>query len=269
MNNRILVATDFSPAAQNAVRYAAELANFFQAPIELLHAYIIPFAYTDSPVPLLNIDEIQKIAEDSMEGALDWLANDFPQLQVSHRILPGDIIDCLAEVAETEPPLLVVLGKSGSGNSTFFWGSTAVSALRHLKIPVLAVPSEVAWKEVKRIAFAADYQQYNAQTPIADILDWTNRMKAALTVLHVNKPGPELAAPEPLKQGLSPANPDYQVIISDSLEDIIADFVNEQQVDWLLVIPKKYGFFENIFHKSRTKGLTQASNVPVLALHQE
>ena len=58
-------------------------------------------------------------------------------------------------------------------------------------------------------------------------------------------------------------------MVSDEIEDIIGDFVVQNDVDWLIVIPKKYGFFENIFHKSRTKGLTQSSKVPVLALHQQ
>lgn len=267
--NKILVATDYSPAAQNAINYAAHLAQHQNAALELLHAYIIPFAYTDSPVPLLNIDEIQKIAEDSMETTLTRLRSEFPQLEISSRILPGDLIDCLSEITENDPPKLIILGKSGSGNSNFFWGSMAVSALRHLKTPVLAVPAATAWKEVKKIAFAADYHQFNEQTPIREILNWTKNMQAALEVLHVDKPGAETEVPELLKQELSAATPVYHSILSDNLEDIIADFVTENRVDWLVVIPKKYGFFENIFHKSRTKGLTQASNVPVLALHQE
>ena len=267
--NKILVATDYSPAAQNAVKYAANLALQQNAALELLHAYIIPFAYTDSPVPLLNIDEIQQIAEDSMKTALSQVRNAFPQLTVSSRILPGDLIDCLSEITESDPPGLIILGKSGSGNSNFFWGSMAVSALRHLKTPVLAVPAHSEWKAVKKIAFAADYHQFNEQTPTVEILKWTRELQASLEVLHVDKSGTETQIPELLKQKLSEADPVYHSILSDNLEDIISGFVTENHVDWLVVIPKKYGFFENIFHKSRTKGLTQASNVPVLALHQE
>jgi hypothetical protein len=93
--NTILLATDYSPAAQNAAIYAMHLSEHLQANLELVHAYVIPFAYTDSPVPLLNIDEIQKIAEDSMDVELRRLKTLSPATNITTKIMPGDIIDCL------------------------------------------------------------------------------------------------------------------------------------------------------------------------------
>jgi len=68
---------------------------------------------------------------------------------------------------------------------------------------------------------------------------------------------------------LQGANPTFHAIINENIEGGVAEFLQDHKIDWLLVIPKKYGFFENLFHKSRTKLLTQVSNAPVLALHQE
>src|SRR5690606_29199196 len=155
---------------------------------------------------------------------------------------------------------------SGSGNSTFFWGSMAVNALRNLTIPVLAIPAEVNWTPIEKIAFAADYKQFSEDTPLEKIRHWVEKMKASLTVLHVDRENDPTEIPAQLQQGLAGLHPEYQSMVAENIETIIGNFVTEHQINWLMVIPKKYGFFENIFHKSRTKGLTQNSKIPVLAL---
>jgi nucleotide-binding universal stress UspA family protein len=267
--NTILLATDFSPASQNAAIYALHLAKHLNAKLELLHAYIIPFAYTDSPVPLLNLEEIQKISEGSIATESKRLMGMDMQVEISTKLLPGDIVDCLAEMIAEEPPLLVIMGTSGSSDDSMLWGSMAVKSLRTLKAPVLAIPATVSWKPVSKICFAADYSQVSEHTPAADIINWTNKVQASLDVIHVDKPEQVVAAPAELVNMLAPLQPNYHTIVNDNIENGIAAFLQDHEIGWLLVIPKKYGFFENIFHKSRTKLLTHVSNAPVLALHQD
>ena len=268
--NTILLATDYSPVAHNAAVYALHLAHHLQADLELVHSYIIPFAYTDSPVPLLNIDEIQKIAEDSMEAKVRQLEQlNTNGIRISHKIIAGDIIECLEEIIKEKPPLLVVMGTYGAGSDSFLWGSVAVKALRTLKAPVLAIPAEASWQPVQKIGFSADYQQISEQTPVTEIMIWLNQMDASLEVVHVDKPEHLESVPTLLSEQLQDLKPTYHSLIHEHIEDAVAEFIVNHKIDWLLVIPKKHGFFENLFHKSRTKGLAQTSNVPVLALHQE
>lgn len=267
--NTILLATDFSPAAQNAAVYALQLAGHLSVPLELFHAYVIPFAYTDSPVPLLNMEEIQKISEESMDAELKRLQGMAGGATIHTKILPGDLIDCLNEIIEEQPPALVVMGTSGQGSESILWGSMAVKALRQLSVPVLAVPANVTWQPVKKICFAADYDQVSEHTPSTEIIKWVEQMGATVDVIHVDKPEKAVTPPMMLVNMLEPVQPDYHALINDNIEGGVAEFLQEHQINWLLVIPKKYGFFENLFHKSRTKLLTQVSNVPVLALHQE
>ena len=264
----IVVATDFSPAAQNAAVYAAHLSKHLNAHLEMVHSYVIPFAYTDSPVPLLNIDEIQKIAEDSMEAELLRLKS-ITGMDVTSQILPGDISDSLIDIIEKSAPDLIVMGTSGQGSDSILWGSMAVKALRNLKAPVLAVPSNVSWRPIQKICFAADYDQVSEHTPSTEILNWADSMNASIDVIHVDKPEKAVTPPMMLVNMLQSINPTYHAIINENIEGGVAEFLHDHKIDWLLVIPKKYGFFENLFHKSRTKLLTQVSNVPVLALHQE
>ncbi len=273
MNNStsatILLATDYSPSAQNAATYALHVAKLFNVHLELVHAYIIPFAYTDSPVPLLNVEEIQQIAESSMQSELERLKSRAPSVSISTKLMPGDITDCLAEIIDDRKPLLVIMGTSGSGSDSILWGSMAVKALRNLKAPVLVVPSHANWTPPEKLYFAADYDQISDRTPSAEILNWAQRLDAQLDVVHVDKTGAANQPPELLQQLLASASPQYHTVVEENIEEGITSFLQQMKTGWLLVIPKKYGFFENIFHKSRTKLLTKVSHIPILALHQE
>jgi len=267
--NTIILATDYSPAARHAAVYAAHLAQFLGMDLQLFHAYVIPFSYTDSPVPLLNIEEVQEIARQSMDAEIAHLQKLFPDVTISGNISPGDIIDCLNERIEEGRPELVVMGTSGAGGDSFLWGSMAVKALRTLTVPVLAVPLEAQWTPIDHICFAADYKNIGENFPFKEIKKWVSKLGAKLDVVHVDKPGENVAPDANLQPALSDINPAYHALTDEHIGNAIAGFLEKNKTDWVMVIPKKYGFFENLFHKSRTEILAKASKIPILAIHQD
>jgi len=144
-----------------------------------------------------------------------------------------------------------------------------VKALRSFPVPVLAIPSKAVWKPVSRICFAVDYEQFSEYTPIAEVIGWINKTNAQLHVLHIDAHTEPAAPPPDLIERLKPLNPEYHSIIHEKMDEGIHNFIVHHQIDWLILIPKKYGFFENLFHKSRTKMLAHISGIPILALHEE
>ena len=57
----IIVPTDYSPAATNAVNYAADMALAIKADLLLVHVYQIPVAVGDMPLALVSVEEMQKM----------------------------------------------------------------------------------------------------------------------------------------------------------------------------------------------------------------
>jgi len=267
--NTIILATDYSPAARHAAIYAAHLAQLLRMELQLFHAYVIPFSYTDSPVPLLNIEEVQEISQQSMDAEMAHLKNLFPDITITSNITPGDIIDCLNEQISGNKPELVVMGTSGAGGDSFLWGSMAVKALRTLTVPVLAIPLEAQWKPVDHICFAADYKNMGDNIPFTEIKKWVSKLQAKLDIVHVDKPGEPVPPNTAFQQVLVDIGPEYHNLTNDHIGDGVAAYLEKNSADWVMVIPKKYGFFENLFHKSRTEILAKASKIPILALHQD
>ncbi len=265
----ILMATDYSPAARHAAIYAAHLAKHLNMELQLFHAYVIPFSYTDSPVPLLNVEEVVEISKQSMNAEIQHLQKLVPEIKLSGDVMPGDIIDCIEERIADNKPALVAMGTSGAGGDSFLWGSMAVKALRNLTVPVLAIPMEAQWEEINHICFAADYKNIGEHFPYTVVNSWVQKLGAKLSVVHVDKPGENVATEAIFHDTIALSSPDYHTIINENIGDGINDYLERNPADWLMVIPKKYGFFENLFHKSRTEILAKASKIPILALHQD
>src|SRR3954464_6044181 len=62
----IIVPVDFSPAALNAARYAADMALAMNAGIALLHVCSTPVAISEIPVPVENMEEVLQTAEEEI-----------------------------------------------------------------------------------------------------------------------------------------------------------------------------------------------------------
>src|SRR5262245_789811 len=95
----IIVPTDFSPVASNALHYALEMARAINAGIILLNTYQVPVSYSDSPVSPINsisIDDIRRSSEQRLEDLrLDVIRVTDSSVQVTTESELGNTLDVL------------------------------------------------------------------------------------------------------------------------------------------------------------------------------
>ena len=267
----IIAATDFSAAGNNAVRYAHSLAAAYSCSLHIVHSYVIPVAYGDTPVPLVPIDDGREIAEEGMGQLTKQLA---PGTEVLTHITYGDITDALQEYTEKVQPWIIVVGNSSDEDTRFWLGSNLISELKDLPYNVLAVPPTATFQPVKNVCLACDFKQVTDVFPAADITGIVQATGCTLHVLNVDHDNKHFALDMPLNaelihQHLSSVDPQYHYIDNDDVETGVTGFVEEKGMDWLAVIPHKHSFFEGLFRKSHTKALARMSNIPLLALHEQ
>src|SRR5690606_19300726 len=129
--NTIIVPTDFSPAALNALNYAADMAIEINADIHLLHIYQVPIAIIDAPLVLVSVDELKEGAEQqlaSLKQGLEHVTSG--KIKISTEAIMGDPIDELQKVCERVHPFAVVMGSLGhSSLERSLFGSTTLSAI--------------------------------------------------------------------------------------------------------------------------------------------
>jgi nucleotide-binding universal stress UspA family protein len=271
---QIIVATDFSEVADNALRYACQLAKDVNASVTVVHSFIIPVTFSDTPMPVMPLDEGREIAEDRMKEVVTGLQSRFSDIQLDSKIMFGDIIDSIRELAEEVNPWLVILGNSGNGNAPLWLGSNVLSGLKNLESPVLAIPLEVQYRKPEKICFACDFQNVASGLPATDILKLIAETKAELHVLTVDFENRSVNATTifentELHHTLKSLQPVYHYVEKESVEDGINGFLADNQMDWLMIMPHKHSFFEWLFHKSHTKAIMKTVQIPLIAIHEK
>lgn len=270
----IIVATDFSPAATNAMNYAADMALKIHAGLLLFHTYQVPIGYGEMPV-ISNLDAMLKTAENEMDATKSQIIRQKgDKLLITSAIRMGDFFQELKILCEETKPYTVVMGSQGTtAAERFLFGGHATYTMKHLKWPLITVPPGASFSSIKKIGLACDFNQVVATTPVDEIKKLVNDFKAQLLILHTGSN--EKFDPEEvfesgmLQEMLGPVKPKYHFINHENVDEGILDFTEKNQVDLLLVLPKRHNLVEKLVHKSHTKHLVLHSHVPVMALHEE
>lgn len=272
----IIVPTDFSPTATNAMHYAIQMAKQISAHLLLVHIYQVPVSYTDAPIVLVSVEELRKSAEARMHNLkveVEHLVH--KEQKVFTETILGSVVDELENLCKKIKPFVVVMGTKGAtGLERVLFGSNTLQAIRHLSWPVICVPPGKKYGDgIKKIGFACDYEKVVRSTPAPLIKSLVKTFGAELHVLNINPDGKKRSEEMPeqsilLQTLLGDLKPEFHFIQYNDVEDGINDFAIRNELDLVITIPKKHSLVERIFRETSSKQLIQHSNVPIACIHE-
>lgn len=272
----IIVPTDFSPVAANAMNYAADMAQAIQASLTLLHVYQVPVSMTEVPVVMVSVDELRKGSEEKLEelkNGLEHISSGNLKVYTESRL--GNIVDELEDLCQHLQPFAVIMGTRGAGGlERVLFGSTTLTTIKHLTWPVIVVPPGKSFGTgVHKIGFACDFQKVVESTPVNFIKRIVKEFDAELHVLNVDHEGRHFKPETPeqsllLHTMLEDMNPKYDFINHEDIEDGINSFAESNNLDLVITIPKKHKLLDAIFKPSSTRQLVIQSHVPVMCVHE-
>ncbi|WP_017733456.1 universal stress protein [Nafulsella turpanensis] len=277
----ILLSTDFSEAAVNALKFAIGLAKEAGGTrLIVLHSFQLPAtgpvmglgtAYVTDQAIL--VDQMQAQAREHMleleEGYLKPSGLDFECVMQL-----GSAMNNINDLAKSKKVDLVVVANEKAGKLERLLGSLPLYALEHSKAPLLLVPDKVAYRPFRKMAFATDLKTYEREAVLKQLRYLAELFKPDdICVLNVHTAeeelsGKELQELEHIRQEFQGMDYEVEMIESEDAEEGILDFVEQEEVGLLAAIPRQHGFFEGLFHSSITKKLARHSHVPLLAIHE-
>jgi nucleotide-binding universal stress UspA family protein len=272
----IIIPTDFSPIATNALHYGIDLAQAINASILLLHVYQVPITMTDVPIVLVSVEELQKSAEERLANLKKEVEHiSLGKLKIYAEAHLGNVTDELETLCNKIKPFAVVMGSKGAtAAERIFFGSNTLTAIRHLTWPVICIPPGKQFGQgLKRIGFACDFRDVVETTPTHFIKEFVKEFNAELLVLNVDYHNRQFRPETPeqsllLHTMLEDVKPSYHFIEHKGAEDGINEFAEKNNIDLLIAIPKKHKLLEGIFKPSSTKQLIFHSHVPVMCVHE-
>jgi nucleotide-binding universal stress UspA family protein len=269
----ILVPVDNGDASKNAVVYAAELAKDLGKNILLINAYQVPVSYTEVPLVTISLAQIEEASRELLIKYKSEIQNITPNdCKIYIESVYGEIEKEIKKTVEKINPYLIIIGTAGrSGLGRLFLGSTSLKIINETKTPVLIIPPTLKYKRFQNIGLTSDFEDVIENTSTRVIGELVRKFKTKLSVLHVDYERYHFTASTPMETMnldyiLTDLNPTYHYIENkDTIEGIIT-YVTENDVDLLVVYPKKHSWFEQIFEKSKTRELIQKAIKPVLCL---
>lgn len=187
----ILFLTDFSPASNAAIPYAAEVAKRFGAKLFALHMRTPVINPMTEPATWAGLEEA---AEAEATNQRETLRKSFPGLNPRVIIEEGDLYAKVLDVVEKNKIDLIVLGTRGrSGVPKFFLGSVAEEIFRQAPCPVFtvgpftsgeALPAPLGDGKIKEIVYATDFSPESISAA-AHAISLAQEFQAHLTLMHV------------------------------------------------------------------------------------
>lgn len=142
---KLLFATDFSTKSDEALEYAATLAHRDDAVLLIAHVQEPPVVYGEGAF-------YYGVPEPDVEAVRKMLLKVKPRnaaVKVEHRLLEGDPVEALVDLAEQEQVDCIVLSSHGrTGLMRLLMGSVAEKIVRRATRPVVVIkPGQLAEAE--------------------------------------------------------------------------------------------------------------------------
>lgn len=186
---RILVPTDFSKHATNALKVAVQIAKEHDAEIVLLHMLELPQQTSDALDRGNEIPEIMLYKKMAVQRVEDLTNSDILSgVKASNIVQFERAFEGILAISKENNIDLVVMGSHGaSGFKEMFIGSNTEKVVRSSEVPVLVIKNETDHFETKNMIFASDFTD-EVNEPFKKVLKFADMLNADLKLVMINTP---------------------------------------------------------------------------------
>lgn len=271
----ILVPTDFSKCAENAVNYALEFADKFNTKIILHNSTHLPTLTVEVPFEEISEDKLLAESKNNMKFYLQNEKIKNKNLLVENNVTFGFAVDNIISLAKENKVNLIIMGTKGASNlEGLLLGSIATSVMEKASCPVLVIPQNTTFNDIKKIVFATDYHKNDVES-IQFLSSIASKFNAEILVVHesavtltdnLERDHFEIFKKEVL-ENVSYKNISFKFIVGYNISKDLNLILVEEHADLLAISTRKKNIFAKLFERSLTKIITHHAKIPVIAFH--
>ncbi|MGW9685759.1 universal stress protein [Flagellimonas sp. 2504JD1-5] len=275
----ILVPTDFSNDAYNALHYTTQLLTGEQCTFHILNVYD---EYVALKTPRFQKEGgkvlLKLLADESKEGLTETvhrINRDTENPKHTFKIVSkkGEMLECIGRCVFDLDIDLVVMGNKGKmgAKEIFLGGNTIRTIGRIRKCPVLMVPRETEFVQPKQIAFATYYKRNFSHDVLEPLLYIAEMYQSEVQIMNVGEDKKlnqnQKANKAMLEKELGKIEhtthwrPHYQ-----EKAKVINDFVRDLKVNLLVMVNYEHSLFEKIIREPVIMEIASYLNIPFLVI---
>ena len=263
----ILAATNFSKLSDNAVLYAASLAKQFNVKLILFNAFKLPVHASNARVSAALYDSLMEKNINKLKEIALNLTQKF-DIEVSYKCSYNSLDDEANAIMKAHNCKYLVIGMSTKSIEQNLLGNPTTTLISMKQFPVLAIPINAKFEGVKNILFACDLLQDIPLKTLAKLRQMAVQLKSEVTVFYVEQKLDELKnrTNNSIDKGLEDVTIFYKNVKSNTVIEALEEEIKKSKSDLLVMLPKQYGFWESIVHKSKTRVMASGLDIPLLSI---
>lgn len=273
----ILVPTDFSDNAFNAIRYAMELFKYEKCQFLVVNAFADDVYENTMELTRDFFEEYKEKCKEATERALQKVVAEMLRISPNprHNYEYEAIFGSLVDVANDKSTLLnadcIVMGTKGKTDARdITFGSQTLQVIKYVKCPVLAVPNNYRGIVPERMLFATDYQIPYKRRELKLVHTLVRNYCAAIHFLHISSSKKLSHRQQDNKQFLEETIPEGQdaFINADDgdIEKAINHFIATEKTDLLVMVNNRHSYMESLLYSSTIERLGLKIDIPFLVL---
>lgn len=273
---KILIPTDFSENAMNAINYAIALFKDEFCRFYIMHSYDEDIYNNKILISRETLNEITKIAGKNSQIQLKKVLKQIKKLSpnVKHKFIIISANNILVDEADTivdERDIdLIVMGTLGkTNNKKLTFGSHTLQVLKYVKCPVLGVPENCKFKVPENILFATDYNVPHKERELDFLAEISKHHQSKIHLLYISDDN-ELSLKQEdnlhfIKKRLAHSIAHFIATNEKNMTKTIQKYIKNRDTDILVMVNRRHSFLEQILFQDTVDKISLSVNIPFLA----
>jgi nucleotide-binding universal stress UspA family protein len=274
---KILIPTDFSDNAMNAIKYALELFKYDISEFYIIHAFQDEIYADETLLNKQKLDSVTKSVHKTsvkkLEGILKYIKEISPNPRHEYHIIASNsiLVDAADKLVDEKNIDVIVMGTRGETNDRrITFGSHTLQVLKYVQCPVLAIPENYKYIQPKHILFPTNFMIPYKRRELKLLCEMAFPFRSKINVVYISKSDKLSMRQEDnknfVKNELCKNQIDFITIKQKDITKAILNYIESKNVDMLVMVNSRHSFLEDILYQSTVSKLSLHLEIPFLAL---
>jgi hypothetical protein len=271
----IILTTNFSTGARNACKFGIQMFRDVGCKYVLMNSYYEPPATYD--IMTSADDALERNSMKNLQAEKEALLAEFPdwKLDIVCESIYGMLASAVNQAVRTHEADYVVIGnKTKFSIENVIMRRKTADIIGQINATILAIPENVNYRSLEKIAFASDLKMVNDTTQLDPVKSIGKKHDSCIDIIHVAKEGQKgvelQKSPTGVQLGgyFADMKHRFHKAMHDDVAAGISSFVSSNKSGLVVLLARKHSFFKRLFEPSRTKEVSELSEVPLLILKE-
>ncbi|WP_339709388.1 universal stress protein [uncultured Kriegella sp.] len=274
---KVLVPTDFSENALNAIKYACQIFKYEKSEFFIVHTFAdeVYRRDVDNDRSLLNElkETIFQKSEEELQRVQHAITAYSPNPKHNYNYISafGTLVDEVNDIVNKEHMDIVVMATRGQTNDrSITFGSNTLQVLKYVDCPVLAIPENYAYHPPKEVLFPTNYLLPYKRRELKLLSDMTESFRSIIHLLYID-PIKRLSLrqednQEFLRQCLRKNKLVFETTPEKDKTIAISKYIVHKKIDMLVIVNSRHSYIEDMLYQSTIDKLGLHVKIPFLVM---